>query len=168
MYLLTWKSLYEVIALCACSVNSLTSLLTKSYDIVYIIKRFLANRASYFFIHFKILECLKINRMEIRLCPNISQNIYSNVKSHIYNIWSHIIASDCFHFFRPRVRLHATRYKVQLTSICRFDFAVHDQDHFLLHLTYHHHYYYLLRVIPALFPYLLTCILYCDAAPGSD
>ena len=68
VYLLTWNSLYEAIALCACSVNFLTSLLTKSYDIVYIIKRFWANRASYFFIHFKILECLKIIRTEIRLC----------------------------------------------------------------------------------------------------
>ena len=68
VYFLTWNSLYEVIALSACSVNSLTSLLTKSYDIVYIIKGFLANRASYFFIHFKILECLKTIRIEIRLC----------------------------------------------------------------------------------------------------
>lgn len=50
------------------AVNSLTSLLTKSYDIVYIIKGFLAYRASYFFIHFKILECLKTIRIEIRLC----------------------------------------------------------------------------------------------------
>ena len=50
------------------AVNSLTSLLTKSYDIVYIIKGFLANRASYFFIHFKIFECLKTFRIEIRLC----------------------------------------------------------------------------------------------------
>ena len=64
----TWNSLYEVIALSACSVNSMTSLLTKSYDIVYIIKRFLANRASYVLIYFKILECLKIIRIEIRLC----------------------------------------------------------------------------------------------------
>ena len=47
VYLLTWNSLYEVVALCACSVNPLTSLLTTSYDIVYIIKRFLANRAIY-------------------------------------------------------------------------------------------------------------------------
>ena len=47
VYLLTWNSLYEVIAPCACSVNPLTSLLTKSYDIVYINKRFWANRASY-------------------------------------------------------------------------------------------------------------------------
>ena len=68
MYFLTWNSLYEVIALSACSVNSLTSLLTKSYDIVYIIKGFLAHRAIYFFIHFKILECLKTIRIEIRLC----------------------------------------------------------------------------------------------------
>ena len=65
---LTWNSLYEVLALSACSVNSLTSLLTKSYDILYIIMRFLANRASYVFIHFKILQCLKIIRIEIRLC----------------------------------------------------------------------------------------------------
>ena len=46
----------------------LTSLLTESYDVVYIIKGFLANRASYFFIHFKIFECLKTIRIEIRLC----------------------------------------------------------------------------------------------------
>ena len=62
---LTWNSLYGVIALSACSIKSLTSLLMKSYDIVYIIKGFLANRAIYCFIHFKILECLKTIRIEI-------------------------------------------------------------------------------------------------------
>ena len=63
VYLLTWTNLYQVIALSACSVNSLTSLLTKCCDNVSIIKWFLANCASYFFIHFKILECLKIIRL---------------------------------------------------------------------------------------------------------
>ena len=38
--LLSWNSLHQVIALSACSVNFLTSLLTKCYDIVSIIKRF--------------------------------------------------------------------------------------------------------------------------------
>ena len=53
--------LNDVIALCACPVNTLPSLLTKSYDVFYVIKGFLANCASDFVIHFRILDGLKNN-----------------------------------------------------------------------------------------------------------